>query len=508
MAADFIIRHLEDPAKTEVLGRDPKTPEDVFHILHEVFGDCRPLQSLLQAFTTRRQGLGEGILEYSHSLQALAARIGRHQGAPLDAALIRDQFVAGLYPPSLRKDMETFVRGRGGCDFLEVRAEAMRWMRQDDVRDTFQEAVQAVPGEVEELRRQLAAVTTELQELKAQNARTSSVPQCYYCQEMGHVQRFCQKKWADDKRELKSKKRPKSTGPKCFYCQKRGHKVRGCWKKMDAVSSDLCKMTTERDSLREKLKIATETSRSSRDGLQQRIEDLENKLHTVKAESAELRQGVHALKEEVKVQGEHIKDLKLRLRKTSDDAARNKSATTQFKKVSEETKKSLEETQRRLSRCEAELQDQEYPYEQLEMRDREIESLRRQLDSVTQERNEVQEELGNHKTQVQQYIQEVKNSEDMLATKENGSSDQLEQCCKRSVEVGQYRSAFHQLESGSSNLPIDLGTRDLELIPCRGNLEREIKEHLTAQQMFLVTVTIVCTGKTCPAYSLATSLYS
>ena len=48
----------------------------------------------------------------------------------------------------------------------------------------------------------------------------------------------------------------------------------------DAVS-DLRRMTTERDSLRERLKIATETSLSDRAKLEQQVEDLEATLHTV-----------------------------------------------------------------------------------------------------------------------------------------------------------------------------------------------------------------------------------
>ena len=54
----------------------------------------------------------------------------------------------------------------------------------------------------------------------------------------------------------------------------------------DDAMADLRRMTTERDTLRERLKIATETQIADRSRLEQRIEDVEVALRAVSVEAA------------------------------------------------------------------------------------------------------------------------------------------------------------------------------------------------------------------------------
>ena len=195
-AAEFVIRHLDGPAKTEVQLRNPQTPEEVFNVLEEVFGDHRDLQSLLHSFHGRRQGIGEGILGYSHAVQVLAARVKKIDPSALSDAMLRDKFVNGLHPPSLRKDIKKFVRDNASCDLIAARTEAMRWMREDDDASFYQEAVRAAPNEVETLRKQLAAVTKELNEMKAKQRepRRNNRIVCFFCQKPGHLKRDCKRR--------------------------------------------------------------------------------------------------------------------------------------------------------------------------------------------------------------------------------------------------------------------------------------------------------------------------
>ena len=201
-AADFVIRHLDGPAKREVLNRDPKTPEDVFKILEDIFGDRRDLQILLQSFHSRRQGFGEGVLEYSHALQALASRVRRMRPNDISEESLRDKFVDGLQPSALRKDVKKFVRDNKGCDMLTTRAEAMRWMREDYDAPVYQEAIGARPSEIENLRSQLEAVSAELHEMKQkqQEGRKEDRVVCHYCKRTGHVKRDCRKRQYNERK--------------------------------------------------------------------------------------------------------------------------------------------------------------------------------------------------------------------------------------------------------------------------------------------------------------------
>lgn len=132
--------------------------------------------------------------------------------------------------------------------------------------------------------------------------------------------------------------------------------------------ADLRRMTTERDSLRERLKIATESSLSDRAKLEQKIEDLENALHNSETEKSEYVVRVTTLREDVRHYEDQVKDQALRLGHTQDEASQHRSTATQMKMLAEETEKSLEEAQKRLGRREHTVQTQEEKILQLEDR--------------------------------------------------------------------------------------------------------------------------------------------
>ncbi|XP_076070631.1 centrosomal protein of 135 kDa-like isoform X3 [Mytilus galloprovincialis] len=371
--------------------------------------------------------------------------------------------------------------------------------------------------------------------------------------------------------------------------------------------SDLRRMTTERDSLRERLKIATESSLSDRAKLEQKIEDLENALHNSETEKSEYVVRVTTLREDVRHYEDQVKDQALRLGHTQDEASQHRSTATQMKMLAEETEKSLEDAQKRLGRREHTVQTQEEKILQLEdriaemnrallntkdeagqqrltissldrekdglqlaidektekiarlnedilvkeklmsdlkirvneleaqlehagdnlgLKDREIKSLHRQFDSTTEDlsetsrskdialrenrrlqddlavmtrenqklNQELQDALDDReqlKSQVQDYMTEVKRTEDLLNRKESERSDLLEQYRALSVEAEQYQTSSHQLESEGSNLRLELMTKDSEIRRNRDkidNLEREIQEHLNAQQAYELQV--------------------
>ncbi|XP_076467897.1 centrosomal protein of 135 kDa-like [Babylonia areolata] len=127
----------------------------------------------------------------------------------------------------------------------------------------------------------------------------------------------------------------------------------------DDAISDLRRMTTERDSLRERIKIATESSLSERAKLEQRVEDLENSLSRMESEREELLVRLTGLKDDTKAYEEQTKDQGLRLNQMDEELARSKSSAAQLRLLVEDAEKSLDETRHRLARREKELQQQE-----------------------------------------------------------------------------------------------------------------------------------------------------
>lgn len=371
----------------------------------------------------------------------------------------------------------------------------------------------------------------------------------------------------------------------------------------DDALADLRRMSTERDSLRERLKIATETSLSDRAKLEQRIEDLESTISTVDVEKREFVLRISTLKEDLRSYEEQVREQAIRLTQVQDEASQARSTAAQMKMLAEETEKSLEETQKRLSNNEKNLNSQqqhnadienrnselsrsnqlsreeiaqlrttisaldrekdslqlavddktermarltddilhkeklmsdlkiriseleaqrEHSNETHNMKDRELKSMRRQLDStgedlsetsrskdialrenrrlqddlaimtrenqkLNQELQETLDEKESLKNQAQDYMLEVKRTEEHLSKKEQERSDLLDQYRALSVEAEQYQTSTHQLESEGSNLRLEIMTKDSELRRVRDrldNLEREVQEHLSAQQAY------------------------
>ncbi|XP_046325816.2 centrosomal protein of 135 kDa-like isoform X2 [Haliotis rufescens] len=246
----------------------------------------------------------------------------------------------------------------------------------------------------------------------------------------------------------------------------------------DDVIADLRRLTTERDSLRERLKIATETSLSDRARLEQRVEDLENTLHTVEAERNEFIVRVNVLKDEIKTLEEQIKDMAFRLTEVTDDASKVRSTASQMKMLAEESEKSLEETQRRLSRREGELQSQEERSVTLEERLAElsralqiarddgnqlrntINAMDREKDSLqltVDEKTEKQAQLNNELHDRERFISDLKIRVSELEAQLGHANENL------NLKDRELKSMRRQLESTGEDLTETSRNKDIAL---------------------------------------------
>ncbi|XP_007889344.1 testis-specific gene 10 protein isoform X4 [Callorhinchus milii] len=117
----------------------------------------------------------------------------------------------------------------------------------------------------------------------------------------------------------------------------------------DEAAADLRRMITERDSLRERLKISQEAAINERAHLEQRIEDLKSSLHSLESERLEHRSRLTCLKDSVTSLEEEVKILARKSADTEDELCRQRSENNQIRLLMDQTEDTLGETQRRLS---------------------------------------------------------------------------------------------------------------------------------------------------------------
>jgi len=143
------------------------------------------------------------ISSCSHSEQTRSA-------PNVDEEALRDQFITGLYSPSLRRDLRRHIRDHPTTSFLQARTEAQRWLREDDFEHEVAVQQVATPrDELAQVKEQLALLTQQLQSLQRHtrpaaagdrgNYRGTPGPmRCWYCNKGGHRRAECHQRRRDE----------------------------------------------------------------------------------------------------------------------------------------------------------------------------------------------------------------------------------------------------------------------------------------------------------------------
>ncbi|XP_032509027.1 testis-specific gene 10 protein isoform X4 [Phocoena sinus] len=147
---------------------------------------------------------------------------------------------------------------------------------------------------------------------------------------------------------LKSCKSPKSTTAHAI--------LRRVETERDVAFTDLRRMTTERDSLRERLKIAQETAFNEKAHLEQRIEELECTVHNLDDERMEQMSNMTLMKETITTVEKEMKSLARKAMDTESELGRQKVENNSLRLLYENTEKDLSDTQRHLAKKKYELQ--------------------------------------------------------------------------------------------------------------------------------------------------------
>lgn len=133
--AFFIFDHLEREAREEIKYRslaEREDPEKVLAILRDLYGCSQSYVALQEAFFSRKQQDGEGLLEFSLALMNLMGRVKQAAPHVISNAevMLQDQFIEHVYDGSLRRELRQLVRRQPAVTLLEVRGEALRWERE------------------------------------------------------------------------------------------------------------------------------------------------------------------------------------------------------------------------------------------------------------------------------------------------------------------------------------------------------------------------------------------
>ncbi|XP_077967982.1 centrosomal protein of 135 kDa-like [Styela clava] len=123
----------------------------------------------------------------------------------------------------------------------------------------------------------------------------------------------------------------------------------------DTAITDLRRMTTERDSLRERLKIQQEQAVNERTRLEQKLDITEDKLHSLNQDRVELQTRLDALKGVCANQEEEVKLLRLKLQDADADRQSMRAHLEDMRIEKAQTEANLETTQRHLNRKAADL---------------------------------------------------------------------------------------------------------------------------------------------------------
>ena len=133
---DFIMSHLEGPAKEEVRmysKMERSNPDFLLEVITQAFGEKRSSSQHLKLFYERKQKENETLRGYSYSLnELLKCATKADPKAVLDPEkTLRDQFADNLRDPFLRKELKKFIRERQPA-FLDLRDEALRWSEEEE----------------------------------------------------------------------------------------------------------------------------------------------------------------------------------------------------------------------------------------------------------------------------------------------------------------------------------------------------------------------------------------
>ncbi|XP_026800421.3 centrosomal protein of 135 kDa isoform X2 [Pangasianodon hypophthalmus] len=234
----------------------------------------------------------------------------------------------------------------------------------------------------------------------------------------------------------------------------------------EQADTELHKVTTERDALRDRLKVAQTSALTDRQQEEIRIMELENTVQMLERERADLRTQAAVLKESRVALEEELKGRSAALLQSAEEMAQHRSESSALRLLQEQMEKSLSDVQHRLSVKASELQAAHQQIDRLEER---ITELSRNGSSQKDEVAALQTaiaSLDREKDILQEAVDQKAESMVLL-------QDQLHKKEKMLTEV---RVTITEMENSLEQVKGVLSSREREIASLRRQLDQSQEE--------------------------------
>uniref|UniRef100_A0AAR2IQ97 Centrosomal protein of 135 kDa n=1 Tax=Pygocentrus nattereri TaxID=42514 RepID=A0AAR2IQ97_PYGNA len=234
----------------------------------------------------------------------------------------------------------------------------------------------------------------------------------------------------------------------------------------EQTDNELHKVTTERDSLRERLKVAQTSALTDREQEEMRILELENNVQTLERERTDLRTQVAVLKESRVAVEEELKARSAALLQTAEETAQQRAENSALRLLQEQMERSLSDIQHRLSVKTSELQA---AHQQLDKLEDKITELSRNGSSQNDEVVALKiaiASLDREKDALQEAVDQKTESMVLL-------QDQL---CSKEKTLTEVRLTVTEMDNSLDQLKGVLSSREREITSLRRQLDQSHEE--------------------------------
>lgn len=254
---------------------------------------------------------------------------------------------------------------------------------------------------------------------------------------------------------------------------------------IERAEAKLEQMTTERDTLMERLKVAQTSALTDRQGEERRILNLENAVKSLERERLDLQSQVSLLKENKEAAEEELKVQSAAMVHNAEEVAQQRAESNALRLLQEQMEKSLSDTQHRLSVKMNELHASHVQMEKLEERIGELSQqsskhkgevavLHKSISALDKEKDALQDEVD-QKTEKLVALQEE------LSNKEKTLEDVRLTVTNMDSSLGQLQGALNSRERELNSLRRQLDASQEELAGLRREKEITIRENRRLQ---------------------------
>lgn len=130
---DFLISHLEGPAKDEIRYKaspEKNTPQKILTILKDAFGERATTSELMTEFYQCKQDYSETLRDFSHKLDRVL-RLYNSYVTDKDK-LLRNKLSENVTNTCLKRELKKIIRARPTITFTDIREEALVLARDQD----------------------------------------------------------------------------------------------------------------------------------------------------------------------------------------------------------------------------------------------------------------------------------------------------------------------------------------------------------------------------------------